>query len=412
MASAAQHVNMQAQTVRANPLSVAKLNGSAGHGLYCQIARDFLSGVAEISGAVAKCVNLDEERSSDAGPLYLSIIEVRAAVGRPDTSAMSDISSTLCGDLGSRLAEGTRQHEQERQKTQPAQHGEMIVLLDLLSAEFLCPELCSALLSHLGVRGALPDRSRVPGWQGEEDGEGEVDGQAQRDADPSESQADEVHEWSEGVLLRDVAGGGGERVIDEAMGDGVAPQHIKEDGKHEVGAVVEDSGGARVHGREVDGKHGSGEGHNCDSEQQQQVHEEQPMIGAVDMREHAVMVDPHDSDEEEAQQKCEVRRPLAQQLAREISLRNRRDLDLEDEQRDGDGEYAVRESFDARSFGRHECTGIIVMSRWTLVASHKLKKRRDTLPLTSDSIIRDEIWWRRRELNPRPKKLLAESLHA
>src|SRR5262249_44457831 len=135
----------------------------------------------------------------------------------------------------------------------------------------------------------------------------------------------------------------------------------KEDGDHQVEAVVESGGSARVCAREVGGEHSGGEGHNCDSEQQQQVDEEQPMIGAVDVGEDAVVVDPNDSGEEEAQQKCEVRRPLAQQLPRELSLRDRRDLDLEDQQRDGDGVYAVREGFDARSFGRHGCWRSAVM---------------------------------------------------
>ena len=55
------------------------------------------------------------------------------------------------------------------------------------------------------------------GRQGEEYGERAVYDQAEWNAEPSERQADEVHQRSERVLLRDGAGGGGERVVDQAM---------------------------------------------------------------------------------------------------------------------------------------------------------------------------------------------------
>jgi hypothetical protein len=68
------------------------------------------------------------------------------------------------------------------------------------------------------------------------------------------------------------------------------------------------------------------------------------------MREHAVMVDPHDAYECEADEEGEIRRPLAQELAGEIGYVVARDFDFEDEQRDGDGEYAVRKSLKACGF--------------------------------------------------------------
>jgi hypothetical protein len=54
----------------------------------------------------------------------------------------------------------------------------------------------------------------------------------------------------------------------------------------------------------------------ADSEEQQQVEEQQVVIRAPDVTEHAVMVHPHDADEREAQHKGNMAGPrLKQQLA-------------------------------------------------------------------------------------------------
>src|SRR3974390_527408 len=62
-----------------------------------------------------------------------------------------------------------------------------------------------------------------------------------------------------------------------------------------------------------------------------------------------MMVHPHDPYEGEADAKCEIRGPLAQQLGRQVGVVTWH-LDFHDEQRDRDREDATRESFHARRF--------------------------------------------------------------
>ena len=66
-----------------------------------------------------------------------------------------------------------------------------------------------------------------------------------------------------------------------------------------------------------------------------------------------MMVHPHDSDKSEADKKGHICRSLAGQGGEQVSCRRRRDLDIENEQRNGDGEYALRECFDACGFRGH-----------------------------------------------------------
>lgn len=105
MAGATEHMDMQTQAVRVDPLGMMELHGSAGKRLNRQIAPDLFSGIAE-SGVAANCVDLEPESSSRAGPGDIHAIEVRAAVWRPDASAMRDVVFAGYVCLRSGLTEG------------------------------------------------------------------------------------------------------------------------------------------------------------------------------------------------------------------------------------------------------------------------------------------------------------------
>src|SRR5207248_6595002 len=79
-------------------------------------------------------------------------------------------------------------------------------------------------------------------------------------------------------------------------------------------------------------------------------------VRALDVVEQAMVVDPHDADEGEADDKRDVSRPLAQQQRRQRHLADVtfvRNLEFQHQQRDGDGKNAVRKSFDARRLFIH-----------------------------------------------------------
>ncbi|HEY4934806.1 MAG TPA: hypothetical protein VII23_24830 [Terriglobales bacterium] len=89
------------------------------------------------------------------------------------------------------------------------------------------------------------------------------------------------------------------------------------------------------------GQYRGGEGDDDHPEHQCEVDDQQHVIALLDVGEQAMMVDPHDADECKADEKRQVGRPLAQQLRGEISSVGTRHLDLQNQQSDGDGEYAV-----------------------------------------------------------------------
>src|SRR5213595_3928177 len=69
-----------------------------------------------------------------------------------------------------------------------------------------------------------------------------------------------------------------------------------------------------------------------------------------------MVVDPHDADEGEADDKRDVSRPLAQEQRRKGYFTNIafvRNLQFQHQQGDGDGKNAVRKSFDARRLFIH-----------------------------------------------------------
>ena len=72
---------------------------------------------------------------------------------------------------------------------------------------------------------------------------------------------------------------------------------------------------------------------------------------AANVVEKAMTVDPHDTDE--ADEKGEVRGPLAKQQRREMSLASIWSFDLKYQQGDGNGKDTVRKSLNPRCLGLH-----------------------------------------------------------
>src|SRR5215472_5681695 len=66
-----------------------------------------------------------------------------------------------------------------------------------------------------------------------------------------------------------------------------------------------------------------------------------------------MVVDPHDARKCKAQKESEVRRPLAPKRDSQGPLAGVRNLDIENQQRDGDGEHAVRKGFNASGLRLH-----------------------------------------------------------
>lgn len=121
-------------------------------------------------------------------------------------------------------------------------------------------------------------------------------------------------------------------------------------------AAVEERGDAQlgVAGASILREQRRGEREHRGAEQQHEVVDEQPVVGAADVVEHRVVVRPDDAHLQEAHDERDVDRPLVQERAGERSLAKRllaRHAQVEHEQRDDDGEHAVTERLDARRRG-------------------------------------------------------------
>ena len=84
------------------------------------------------------------------------------------------------------------------------------------------------------------------------------------------------------------------------------------------------------------------ERHEGDAHQKKQVDEEEGPIGFSDERKDDVVVDPHDPDREKTERIGEVGRPKLTEAVSDVATRK---LNLEDEQRCGDGEDPVGKGF-------------------------------------------------------------------
>jgi hypothetical protein len=93
------------------------------------------------------------------------------------------------------------------------------------------------------------------------------------------------------------------------------------------------------------------ERNHANPKHQSQVQQQQSVVCLSDMRKQSMVVDPHDADEGEADEERQERWPLAREFGGQSRGVSAGDFDLEDQQRNGDGEHAIRERLQARSFG-------------------------------------------------------------
>src|SRR5262249_13532917 len=102
-------------------------------------------------------------------------------------------------------------------------------------------------------------------------------------------------------------------------------------------------------------EHGRRERNERDHHQEEHVHDQELPIGPPDVLEHRVVVRPHDAEHEEAERVTQVGRPEGAERRPETAERadwlRRRGLDLEEEERDRDGEDAVAEGLEATRLG-------------------------------------------------------------
>src|SRR5215472_6016448 len=90
----------------------------------------------------------------------------------------------------------------------------------------------------------------------------------------------------------------------------VPPKKVEEDRNDHVCPAVNHGCDSPVGTTQVSREYRSRKRHSSNSQQQKQVKNEQAIIGAANVVEQTVMVDPHDADEGEAQNKSKIRWPL------------------------------------------------------------------------------------------------------
>ena len=191
------------------------------------------------------------------------------------------------------------------------------------------------------------------GREGEEAGEAGVEGEARGHINPGETEADQIEKGAENVLARDAVSGGEIRVGGEKMmiaGGGIAPEQVERDGDVEISCAEKYGGGALTRLAEVRSEDCGGKRNGGDAEKKKEIQNHENVVGALDVIEEAVVIDPHDADECEADDEGKIERPLDEELVRERAAGRRRNFDVEDQKCDSDGEDAVGEGFDARGF--------------------------------------------------------------
>ena len=131
-------------------------------------------------------------------------------------------------------------------------------------------------------------------------------------------------------------------IVDQVSGVGdVHP----EEGEREAGQAdadrVQHHRGRVVH---VLTQHGGRDRQQHDGEQEEAVQEKKPVVRVDHAPEHPVMTHPEPTDHREAEQEAEQRRSQATECSHQILMgQPRRHLQVEDEERDGDGHDGVRE---------------------------------------------------------------------
>ena len=101
---------------------------------------------------------------------------------------------------------------------------------------------------------------------------------------------------------------------------GIAPERVEDERGYEKDHGIEHRGRALVWMGDVLGKQGGREWDERDTEQQRQIDRQQPMIDRGKELEDVVVIDPHDADDEKADQVPEVAGPEIEQGAPEAVL--------------------------------------------------------------------------------------------
>src|SRR4029077_6746550 len=212
------------------------------------------------------------------------------------------------------------------------------------------PRCCSTtvLMSGPPVRGA-PDAEHVQDREDQEDRERETraDEPSDRGRHGVADERDERVGQPEEVVVRD-------RVAEVRMTAHVAEQQEPGDaGGHPDDRVGHDCGGLVLRAADAirAGDDRGREGHDGDREEEDQVPPHQPGIDGPDPRERGVVAHPQDADVGEGRQVRHIADPLVDELLLELAA-ERRDRELEHEQRDRDREDPVAERLDPVALGQ------------------------------------------------------------
>ena len=99
---------------------------------------------------------------------------------------------------------------------------------------------------------------------------------------------------------------------------GVEPGDVEHDRRRDHREAVDERGVTGAGAADVLGHQAGRERHERDAHQQADVGEQEAAVGAVDLRHHRVVVDPHDPDRDEADRIGQVRRPDVQDAGPEV----------------------------------------------------------------------------------------------
>jgi hypothetical protein len=159
--------------------------------------------------------------------------------------------------------------------------------------------------------------------------------------------------------VEQVADGEPARPDPDLLGADLDPELLAAPGRGDVGPERAEADAHQGHRDAVDGRRrlfvlarlqvlgeqGGREGDEDDREEQQQVDEEHDAVGAGQVVDHRVVVDPDDPDHPEADREGGERGPLVAELAPQVLAAG--DVELEHQQRDRDREDAVAERLQA-----------------------------------------------------------------
>ena len=93
-------------------------------------------------------------------------------------------------------------------------------------------------------------------------------------------------------------------------GSGIAPEKVEEGGDEDIGGIEKHGGGALARLAEIGGKNRGRKRNGSDAEEEKKIENEEQIIGTLDVGEEAVMIDPHDADKGETNDKRDVKRPI------------------------------------------------------------------------------------------------------